>query len=64
MSTNESYLPWWQKTPLTKEQMQSEIESSRIVDKRSEFSDEDIHETLKALNLTDKYTNDRPASAK
>lgn len=62
MAPNLKNQPWWMPTPLTEDQMQSEIHSSSIRGSdHQEFSDADVSATLKALNLN-KFQNDRPAN--
>lgn len=52
------YQPWWIPKPLTKEQMEMEIHSSLIRPAtQEEFSESDIHETLRYLKLV-KELND------
>lgn len=45
---------WRAQTPLTKEDMEFEISTSRIVEPHNEFDEKSINETLRALNLEDK----------
>jgi len=40
-------------SPMTKEEMESEIKNSDIRDPSKEFDDAAINETIRALNLTD-----------
>lgn len=48
--------PWWKPQPMTKEQMEMEIHSTKIVPPSpQEFSDEAIHETIKELEIGDRY---------
>lgn len=52
--TEHQYKEQWPTRPLTKEDQEREINSTRIKElASSEFSDADIHETLKVLNLTE-----------
>lgn len=58
MARSSTYQPWWIPRPLTKEQMESEIHSSLIRPAiQEEFSESDVHETLRYLNLVKEPNN-------
>lgn len=53
---------WWKPRPMTQEEMEMEIHSTKVVSKNQEFTDEAMKETLKSLNLSNKYDNrNKPA---
>jgi len=55
---------WWKPKPMSQQDMEIEISQSRIKDAKpsSELPPEAVHETLKALNLTDRYVSNQSAS--
>jgi len=56
MTAHQSNQPWWTPRPLTEEEMKQEIYFSKIKGQpHEEFSPETITQTLKALNLGNKY---------
>lgn len=66
MALNLTHQPWWIPQPLTKEQMEAEIHTSRIQGPPAcEFTEKDIHDTLSVLNLVregKQYVSSSPAS--